>query len=210
MSARVASMARIPPTLLWSPPLFSRRRDEQFSGVDYPVHTRGSSFNRFRRFPSSGCLLNGVTQVCFFAPFFPLFSCYGDFDPFYSGYSLGPGDDLDSTQGPVLPEMPVMPPAADPADEDITEGNSSTHPGAPLVPTTEDRVDKGVFLLVLSNGSSHAVTDYWVADGYLEYISPNGTRSHVPLDALDLQSTVVQNAPRGLPFVLRFAPAQNR
>ena len=71
-------------------------------------------------------------------------------------------------------------------------------------------VGKGVFLLVLNNGTSHAVTDYWVADGYLEYISPDGTRSHIPLEALDLQNTVIQNAPRGLPFVLRSAPAQNR
>jgi hypothetical protein len=63
---------------------------------------------------------------------------------------------------------------------------------------------------VLHNGVSHAVTDYWVADGYLEYISPNGTRNHVPLDALDLQNTVMRNATRGLSFVLRFAPAQNR
>jgi hypothetical protein len=63
---------------------------------------------------------------------------------------------------------------------------------------------------VLNNGTSYAVTDYWIADGYLEYISPDGTRSHIPLEALDLQNTVVQNAPRGLPFVLRSAPAQNR
>jgi hypothetical protein len=71
-------------------------------------------------------------------------------------------------------------------------------------------LDKGAFLLVLKNGTSHAVTDYWVADGYLEYVSTDGTRSHIPLEALDLQSTVVFNAPRGLPFVVRSAPAQNR
>ena len=54
------------------------------------------------------------------------------------------------------------------------------------------------------------MTDYWIADGYLEYISPDGTRSHIPLEALDLQNTVIKNTPRGLPFVLRSAPAQNR
>ena len=69
---------------------------------------------------------------------------------------------------------------------------------------------KGVFVLVLNNGTSQAVTDYWVADGYLEYISPDGTRSHIPLDALDLQNTVSRNAPHGLSFVLRSLPAQNR
>jgi hypothetical protein len=59
-----------------------------------------------------------------------------------------------------------------------------------------------------NNGTSHAVTDYWVADGYFEYISTDGTRSHIPLEALDLQNTLIQNAPRGL--VLRYTPAQNR
>jgi len=39
-------------------------------------------------------------------------------------------------------------------------------------------------------------------------VSPDGTRSHVPLDALDLQGTVLRNAPRGLAFVLRSTPAR--
>jgi hypothetical protein len=84
-------------------------------------------------------------------------------------------------------------------------------PGATLgIATEQQALGKGVFLLVLNSGTSHAATDCWVADGYLEYISPDGTRSHIPLEALDLQNTVTQNAPRGLPFVLRSAPAQNR
>jgi len=61
---------------------------------------------------------------------------------------------------------------------------------------------------VLHNGTTQRVTDYWTADGYLEYVSPDGTRSHVPLDALDLQGTVLRNAPRGLAFVLRSTPAR--
>ena len=64
--------------------------------------------------------------------------------------------------------------------------------------------------MVLNNGTSHAVTDYWAADGYLEYINPDGTRSHIPLEALDLQKTVSANAFRGRPFVLRSTPAENR
>jgi hypothetical protein len=90
-------------------------------------------------------------------------------------------------------------------------GNSLGSLGATLGAATEDgTVSKGVFLLVLNNGTSNAATDYWVADGYLEYISPDGTRSHIPLEALDLQNTVTQNAPHGLPFVLRSARRQIR
>jgi hypothetical protein len=143
----------------------------------------------------------------------PLFSFSGCFDPFYSGFdgdSLDLGDDLNS-QGPMQSEMSAIPPTADPSDDDAAERNSAVRPGATLDAATEDRaLDKGVFLLVLNNATSQAVTDYWVADGYLEYISPDGTRSHIPLEALDLQKTVAQNAVRGLLFVLRSAPAQNR
>jgi hypothetical protein len=69
----------------------------------------------------------------------------------------------------------------------------------------DEAVGKG-FLLVLRNGTHHAATDYWLADGYLEYVSLDRTRSHVPAEALDLQNTVVANSRRGLPFVLRSAP----
>jgi hypothetical protein len=214
--SRMPSVPRIPPTLLWSPPLFQTRPNGQVSFVSSSMRPhRGFFFNRFPCFSSSGCFFNGVTQVCFFEPFLPLLSFSGAFDPFYSGFGFGGdsldlGDDLNS-QGPTQWEMSAIPPTANPSDNDTAEGNSSVRPGATLGAATEDRaVGKGVFLLVLNNGTSHAVTDYWIADGYLEYISPDGTRRHIPLEVLDLQNTVIQNAPRGLPFVLRFAPAQNR
>ena len=131
----------------------------------------------------------------------------GYFDTFnfgLGGDSLDLGDDLNS-HGPMQSELSAIPPTANPSDDD------TARPGATIGAATEDQVPgKGVFLLVLNNGTSRVVIDYWVADGYLEYISPDGTRSHIPLEALDLQNTVTQNAPRGVPFVLRSAPAQNR
>ena len=209
--ARVPSTLRTLPTLLWSPQLLRPRPHGQVSFVSPPVRPHPGFFcKRFPRFSSSGCFFNGVTQVCFFEPFLPLlsFSGYSGFG--FDGDSLDLGDDLNS-QGPMQSEMSAVPPTANPSDDGTAEGNSAVRPGATLDAATEDRtVSKGVFLLVLNNGTSHAVTDYWVADGYLEYISPDGTRSHIPLEALDLQNTVTRNAPRGLPFVLRSAPAQNR
>ena len=204
--------SRIPATLLWSPALFPHRPDGKVSFVSshVPPH-RGLFVNRLRRFSSSGCFFNGVTQVCFFEPFLPLLSCSGYFDTFnfgLGGDSLDLGDDLNS-QGPMQSELSAVPPTANPSNDDVAQGNSAVHPGATLDAATEDR-SKGVFLLVLNNGTRHAVIDYWVADGYLEYISPDGTRSHIPLEALDLQNTVTENAPRGLPFVLRPANGQNR
>jgi hypothetical protein len=208
------SIPQIPSTLLWSTPLFPPRPDGKVSFVSSRVRPdRGFFFNRFPRFSSSGCFFNGVTQVCFFEPFLPLLSCSGYFDPFYFGFggdSLDLGDDLTS-QGPMQSEMSAVPPTANPSDNDTAERNSLGSLGATLGAATEDgTVSKGVFLLVLNNGTRNAATDYWVADGYLEYMSPDGTRSHIPLEALDLQNTVTQNAPRGLPFVLRSARGQNR
>jgi hypothetical protein len=212
--ARLPPSPRILPTLLWSPPLFPHRPDVTVSFVfSHLRRRRGFFFCSFPRFSSSGCFFNGVSQVCFFEPFLPLLSFSGDFDPYYSGFGFR-GDSLDlgdefSAQKHMQSEMSAVSPPVNPSDDETAEGNSSVRPGATLA-TEEQALGKGVFLLVLKNDTSHAVTDYWVADGYLEYISADGTRGHIPLEALDLQKTVTQNAPRSLPFVLRFAPAQNR
>jgi hypothetical protein len=225
--AGTRSISRTPSTLLWSPSLFHAGPAAAAPLPPLTAHRhRDFFFNRFRRFSSSGCFLNGLNQVCFFEPFLPLLSFAGYFDPFDFGFGwespdLGSGNDNDNdndndngnglnSQAPGQTEMSAIPPANSP-DDDTAEGNSSPLPGAMSgAPARQQSADNGVFLLVLKNGASHAVTDYWVADGYLEYISPDGSRSHFPLEALDLQSTVTQNAPRGVPFVLRFAPAQNR
>ena len=206
---------RISPTLLWSPSLFPPHTGGRVSFVSSHVRPHHHKFlrNRFPRFASSGCFFNGATEVCFFEPFLPLLSFSGDFDLFDSGFDLG-GDSLDLSDGSqelTQSEMSAIPPTVNPSDDDAAHGNSTLRPGARLGAATEDGiVGKGVFLLVLKNGASHAVTDYWVVDGYLEYISPDGTRSHIPLEALDLQNTMIRNAPRGLPFVLRSTPAWNR
>lgn len=200
----------IPTTLVWSPQLFPEHGGSRVSFGSFPVRPHRAFFHRFPRFSSSGCFFNGMTQVCFFEPFFPLLSCYGDFGFFDFGFGGGPvdsGDGIDS-QGNAQPEMSVI--ALDnPPDEKAAEG--PLPPGAAGMTVTDVQDSgKGVFVLVLYNGARRAVTDYWMADGYLEYISPDGTRSHIPIDALDLQNTVTENAPHGLAFVLRAAPAANR
>jgi hypothetical protein len=212
--ASTPSILRVPSTLLWSRPLLPDTPTAAVSFVSSPVGGhRGFFFNRSPRFSSSGCFLNGVSQVCFFEPFLPLLSFSGYFDPLYIGFgqdSLDLGNDLNS-QAPMQGEMSAIPLPSNPSEDDKAERNSPALPGATLGAAIEQQgVGNGVFLLVLNNGTSHAVTDYWAADGYLEYISPDGARGHIPIEALDLQNTVTQNAPRGLPFVLRFAPAQNR
>ena len=138
---RMPATARIPSTLL-SPPLFPRRPDGQVSFVSSPGRRhRGVFFNRYRRFYSSGCFLNGVTQFCYFEPFLPLLSFSGYFDFFDSGFGFG-GDSLDSgdelnSQGPPQWEASAIPPTANPSDDDTAEGNSSANPGTALGAVTE-------------------------------------------------------------------------
>jgi hypothetical protein len=211
MTARMPSTVRISSTLL-SSPLIPRRPEGQTSFFASGRRHRDFFFDRYRRFSPSGCFFNGFTQICFFEPFLPLFSFSGYFDLFdvgFGGDSPDPGDDP-NFQGTPQWEMSAAPPI-NTSDDDSAEGNLSAQPGSTLRAATEgEGLGKGVFVVVLNNGTSHAVTDYWVADGYLEYINPDGTRSHIPLEALDLQKTVSENAFRGRPFVLRSTPAENR
>ena len=145
-----------------------------------------------------------MTQICFFEPLLPLVG-FG-----YFGYGGGYGGDwnnggdlsgMDQAEmtGATAPMSPEENPPS--ANENLAAWEATARAGA------EQDWDLGndVFVLVLRNGTTHAVTNYWAADGYLEYVSPDGTRSHVPLDALDVESTVVRNEVRGLPFVLRTA-----
>ncbi len=201
----------MPTTLLWSPlPLRPRlERRGLFPTASVPLRQDRFFRHRFPRFGVSGCFFNGLTQVCFFEPFFSLFC--GGLGYYDSGFGFedgwtGWGDDAGLTQSDMA-AMADAGSAANPADNDGAEENST--PAEPAAVPEEDRdLSAGVFVLVLHNGTTQRVTDYWTADGYLEYVSPDGTRSHVPLDALDLQGTVLRNAPRGLAFVLRSTPAR--
>ena len=200
-----ASIQRVPPKSF--PVLFPARfaGNSFFFSSQFRHHPR-FFFGCFRRFPTSGCFFNGLTQICFFEPALSLVSFSAAFDSFppgfgFGGNSLGIVDDLNSLTS-MEPGIAASLPTASPLDTDISA------PADDYSPT--DAVGKGFFLLVLKNGSKHSVTDYWLADGYLEYVSLDSTRSQVPLEALDLQKTVVANSRRGLPFVLRSAPADER
>ena len=151
-------------------------------------------------FPSSGCFFNGVTQVCFFEPFLALFCFAGGFDPAF-GFGFG-GDSLDSIDQLASLEASSPGMAADlaPGPESSPGGAHTAVEAAAEAAATGG---KGAFVLVLKGGTVHAVTDYWLAAGYLEYVQPDGARSHIPLETLDLEETVAVNSRRGLPFVLR-------
>jgi hypothetical protein len=70
-------------------------------------------------------------------------------------------------------------------------------PAAPAKPNT---------LLYLKDGSSFAVSDYWLAQGRLHYVTSYGGENTMDLGKLDIQKTVDENAAQGNAFSLKAAP----
>jgi hypothetical protein len=61
-------------------------------------------------------------------------------------------------------------------------------------------------VLYLNDGTSFAVTNYWVADYKLHYIVGGARENTIDLDEIDVQRTVDENAARGVNFTIRPAP----
>ena len=63
-------------------------------------------------------------------------------------------------------------------------------------------------VLFLKDGTVYAITDYWIADNKLHYVTNYGGENSIPLDQLDMQRTVDVNAKRGINITLRPSPQQ--
>ena len=61
-------------------------------------------------------------------------------------------------------------------------------------------------VLFLKDGTVYAITDYWIADNKLHYITNYGGENSIPLDQLDIQRTVDVNTKRGINITLKPAP----
>ncbi len=73
--------------------------------------------------------------------------------------------------------------------------------------SAESNPEQQVTVLVLKEGISFTVTDYWVEDGKLGYVTTYDRQNTIDLDRLDLDKTVKLNSARGIPFVLTERPA---
>ena len=200
----VGSSHGLPSTMMWSPGRLEPKSGHEISFASAPPHFRHCHpFRHHPFFGSSACFFNGISQVCFFEPFFPLLGV-GDFGSedldaadFGANSSGIPEEDMAGISEPAAP-LAQAPPDA---NEDSARSAQAWR-GA-----SEDwDLGKDVYVLVLQNGATRPVSSYWAADEYLEYVSPDGTRSHIPLSALDLAGTVARNQSRGIPFVLRSPP----
>ena len=61
-------------------------------------------------------------------------------------------------------------------------------------------------VLFLKDGTVYAITDYWVADNKLHYVTNYGGENAIDLDTIDMQRTVDVNAKRGVTITLRPTP----
>ena len=57
--------------------------------------------------------------------------------------------------------------------------------------------------LVLKDGTTYTVTDYWMAGGKLHFVTADNGENTIEIDAVDLQHTAEQNSKRGVTFTLR-------
>ena len=83
-------------------------------------------------------------------------------------------------------------------------------PGPATAPqqNTSPAAPAATMLLYLTDGSTIAASDWWVARGRLQYITISGTTGSMDLSQLDLEQTIKRNETRGLEFHLKFtAPA---
>ncbi len=74
-------------------------------------------------------------------------------------------------------------------------------------PDSSEGATTPVVMLYLNDGTSFAVTDYWVADYKLHYVTEDAREGALDLDQIDVQRTVDMNASRGVTVTLKPAPA---
>lgn len=116
-----------------------------------------------------------------------------DIPMYYSvgGAHFGTEEDTSREYGPFAWQQPSAAPSNAPAADSRSDAAATS-------PDT---------LIYLKDGSSYAVTDYWLAGYKLHYVTSYGARNSIDLNQLDFQRTVEENAMRGVGFTLRPSPA---
>jgi hypothetical protein len=182
-SRGLTAVHSIPPTYIGKLPFSFRRPPAEVRFKTFPRFRHRPDFFRegFRRFHSSGCFFNGFTQVCFFEPAWPLYDCYsGLWIPFDFAF----GDEGDDSSV-MLSSADAMPLTIPEIESEASPPESAAKAANNPPPLRGLDLDPRFFLLILKNGAEHVVTDYWLADGYIEYVSRDGTQSHIPVESLD-------------------------
>jgi len=148
--------------------------------------------NPFCPFCATGRILNlnrpFAPRVFFFDEFFPrrFFPAFGT--------------------GVFLAGAPIAPVGPEQATEEERPAEAGRFVEEEPVPGAEPPPARPITLLQLKNGWMYGLTDYWIEDGRLHYLTTYGGENSVPLEEIDFDKTVQLNAERGVEFVLRPKP----
>ena len=63
-----------------------------------------------------------------------------------------------------------------------------------------------MIVVYLRDGTGYGALDYWLSNGMLHLETTHGSEKFFPMDQVDMQRTVNENAARGVYFVLRNSP----
>lgn len=166
-------------------------------------------------------------------------NCYGGWGgaPFWGGFGAYDGIDgygyYDNNYGDMQssPNYQVFSGGADSGPDNSTPAdNGNGDNGNPSVTYQTAPQDSGMsadqssavgasstsgendqpFVLYLKDGTSYAVTRYWVAGGKLHYVTAYGGENSIPIENVNVQKTVDENAALGHPFTLTPAPAPSQ
>ena len=122
---------------------------------------------------------------------------YGYLSP---GYGYYPGGNYSDFTGSVANDMTQQTDSAPSAAPDTEpRADEATAPPGAAAPTAN--ADSTV--LLLKDGTSFGVTDYWIEGGRLHYVTTYGGANAIDLEAIDIQRTVDENAKNGVTFTLR-------
>jgi hypothetical protein len=120
---------------------------------------------------------------------------------YYSGAPDYGGSDLNFN---------ITTPPSSREDMGAPEDNAGDWQDAPADTSQQNNANPQPYaVLILRDGSSYAVSDYWLAAGKLHYVTSYGGENSIDVNQLDLQRTVNENALRGVTFTLRPAPDSN-
>jgi len=102
-------------------------------------------------------------------------------------------------------------------DDSYFDIDNWTRPATPpqtLSGSGSANTSRPVAVLYFKNGYSVGVTQYWLENGAVHYVTTYGGENVIPFSDLDLQRTVDENAGNDPPFVLRpkqpQSPPENR
>ena len=157
-----------------------------------------------------------------FGPCNPLFGCFGNGFGYGFGYGFGGGlgyfgatsGDYGSGWTDAGAEGSANVTSPDNTDSYLLaapgtgggEAAADSSSGTQVLRT--DSVPQQTYvLLYLKDGSSFAVSDYWLADGKLHYVTSYGGDNAIDESRVDLQRTVDENSARGVDFTLKPQPA---